>query len=58
LRCCGKPFASRWKIELWDRIPGTRDDGTIDGEAQKAWNKKARTLAKEHLLTPGLAAQA
>ena len=33
-------------LELWNRIPGTRDDGTIDGEALEAWIKEARTLAK------------
>ena len=32
--------------ELWDRIPGTRDDGTINGEALEKWIKEARTLAK------------
>jgi len=33
-------------LELWNRIPGTCDDGTIDGEALEAWIKEARTLAK------------
>lgn len=33
-------------LELWDRIPGTRDDGTIDGDALEAWIKEARILAK------------
>lgn len=33
-------------LELWDRIPGTRDDGTIDGAALEAWIKEARALAK------------
>jgi transcriptional regulator with XRE-family HTH domain len=33
-------------LELWNRIPGTRDDGTIDGEALEAWIKEARALAK------------
>lgn len=33
-------------LELWNRIPGTRDDGTIDGEALEAWIKEARVLAK------------
>lgn len=33
-------------LELWNRIPGTRDDGTIDSEALEAWIKEARTLAK------------
>ena len=34
-------------LELWNRVPGTRDDGTIDGEALEAWIKEARLLAKE-----------
>ena len=29
-----------------DQIPGTRDDGTIDGEALEAWIKEARVRAK------------
>jgi hypothetical protein len=33
-------------LELWNRIPGTRDDGTIDGDALEEWIKEARTLAK------------
>lgn len=33
-------------LKLWNRIPGTRDDGTIDGEVLEAWIKKARSLAK------------
>jgi transcriptional regulator with XRE-family HTH domain len=33
-------------LDLWNRIPGTRDDGTIDGEALEVWIKKSRTLAK------------
>nr|WP_192355983.1 helix-turn-helix transcriptional regulator [Mesorhizobium mediterraneum] len=33
-------------LELWNYIPGTRDDGTIDGEALEIWIKEARTLAK------------
>lgn len=33
-------------LELWDRLPGTRDDGTIDGEILEAWIKEARSLAK------------
>jgi len=33
-------------LDLWNRIPGTRDDGTIDGEALEAWIKEARALAK------------
>ena len=31
---------------MWNRIPGTPDDSTIDGEALEAWIKEARTLAK------------
>jgi transcriptional regulator with XRE-family HTH domain len=33
-------------LELWNRLPGTRDDGTIDGAVLEAWIKEARTLAK------------
>jgi transcriptional regulator with XRE-family HTH domain len=33
-------------LELWNQIPGTRDEGTIDGEALEAWIKEARALAK------------
>jgi hypothetical protein len=33
-------------LELWNRIPGTRDDGTIDGEALETWIKEARRLAQ------------
>jgi len=33
-------------LEIWNRLPGTRDDGTIDGEALEAWIKEARSLAK------------
>ncbi len=33
-------------LDLWDRIPGTRDDGTIDGEELETWVKEARKLAK------------
>lgn len=33
-------------LELWNRIPGTRDDSTIDGNVLEAWIKEARTLAK------------
>lgn len=33
-------------LELWNRLPGTRDDGTIDGQALEAWIKEARGLAK------------
>lgn len=34
-------------FELWDHIPGRRDDNTIDGEALEAWIKRARVLAKD-----------
>jgi transcriptional regulator with XRE-family HTH domain len=34
-------------LELWNRIPGTRDDGAIDGEALESWIKEARNLAKK-----------
>jgi len=33
-------------LELWDRIPGTQDDGTINGEVLEIWIKEARILAK------------
>ncbi len=33
-------------LETWDRLPGTRDDGTVDGEVLEAWIKDARSLAK------------
>lgn len=33
-------------LDLWNRIPGTREDGTIDGEVLEAWIKEARGLAK------------
>ena len=33
-------------LELWNRIPGTGDDGAIDGEVLEAWIKEARGLAK------------
>jgi hypothetical protein len=33
-------------LEQWNRIPGTRDDNTIDSEALEAWIKEARNLAK------------
>jgi hypothetical protein len=31
----------------WDRIPGSRDDGTVDEDALHAWVEKARQLAEE-----------
>ena len=34
-------------LELWDRVPGTRADGTLDGEALEHWIKEARSLAKK-----------
>lgn len=33
-------------LERWNRLPGTRDDGTIDGDALESWIKEARSLAK------------
>lgn len=32
-------------LRIWDRIPGTRADGTIDGAALESWVKEARILA-------------
>lgn len=34
-------------LEQWSVIPGTRDDGTIDGEALEAWVKEARRMCAE-----------
>ena len=34
-------------LEVWDRIPGSREDGAIDGRILEAWIKEARSLAKE-----------
>jgi hypothetical protein len=33
-------------LKLWDRLPGTRDDGTIDEQQLEAWITEVRTLAK------------
>lgn len=33
-------------LELWNRLPGTRDDGTIEYAALEQWIKEARNLAK------------
>ncbi|WP_208758143.1 helix-turn-helix domain-containing protein [Bradyrhizobium zhanjiangense] len=33
-------------LDLWNRLPGTQDDGTIDGTTLEAWIKEARSLAK------------
>jgi hypothetical protein len=33
-------------LELWNRIPGARDDGTVDGAVLESWIKEARILAK------------
>ena len=33
-------------LRLWNRIPGTRDDGTIDGRALETWIMEARSPAK------------
>ncbi len=30
----------------WSHLPGTRDDGSIDGDALESWIKEARSLAK------------
>ena len=34
-------------LELWNRIPGIRDDDTIDGKVLNAWVEDARSRAKE-----------
>jgi transcriptional regulator with XRE-family HTH domain len=34
-------------LELWNRIPGIRDDDTIDAEALNIWLEDARARAKE-----------
>jgi transcriptional regulator with XRE-family HTH domain len=34
-------------LRLWDRLPGTRDDGTIDGAVLENWIKEARSLARD-----------
>ncbi len=33
-------------LDLWDRVPGTQEDGSIDGDTLEAWVKEARKLAK------------
>ncbi|MEN0654166.1 MULTISPECIES: helix-turn-helix domain-containing protein [Hyphobacterium] len=33
-------------LELWDHIPGRREDNTIDGEILENWVREARMLAK------------
>lgn len=33
-------------LELWDVLPGTRDDGTIESPAMERWIAEARRLAK------------
>ena len=33
-------------LELWNRLPGTRADGTIDGKVLEAWIGEARSRAK------------
>jgi len=33
-------------LELWNRIPGTRENGSVDGEVLQSWIKEARALAK------------
>lgn len=34
-------------LDSWSHIPGTRNDGTIDGEALEDWIKEARLLARD-----------
>lgn len=34
-------------LKSWSHIPGTRSDGTIDGEALESWIKQARLLARD-----------
>jgi transcriptional regulator with XRE-family HTH domain len=34
-------------LERWNHIPGTREDGSIDGETLEVWIKNARSLAKD-----------
>ncbi len=33
-------------LSLWNRLPGARDDGTIDRDVLETWIKTARTMAK------------
>jgi transcriptional regulator with XRE-family HTH domain len=33
-------------LELWNRVPGTRHDATIDGDTLEGWIKAARSQAK------------
>lgn len=33
-------------LDLWNHIPGTADDGAIDGARLEAWIKEARAMAK------------
>ena len=33
-------------LSLWNRLPGTQEDGTIDSEMLEAWVKEARSLSK------------
>ncbi|MCA1778073.1 MAG: helix-turn-helix domain-containing protein [Xanthomonadaceae bacterium] len=33
-------------LRNWSHLPGTRDDGSIDGDALESWIKEARSLAK------------
>ncbi|MBY4640512.1 helix-turn-helix domain-containing protein [Gluconacetobacter entanii] len=33
-------------LSIWDRLPGTRDDGIIDGHVLESWIKEARILAQ------------
>jgi transcriptional regulator with XRE-family HTH domain len=34
-------------LDLWDRLPGINEDGTVDGEKLESWIKEARSLAKD-----------
>lgn len=34
-------------LNRWDRLPGTREDGSIDADALEIWIKAARSLAKK-----------
>ncbi|CAB3926027.1 helix-turn-helix domain-containing protein [Achromobacter deleyi] len=34
-------------LKLWGHIPGTRDDGTVDGEILETWIREALSLARK-----------
>ena len=40
------PRQARRLLDVWDRPPGSRDDGSIDGGVLEDWIKVARSLAK------------